>query len=83
MCAYICDISMRQVTYEIVYLIEKLIQFLAVDEADVTLAQQSAHFPLQFVLVDIQHYQDSDEIVQQSAQQPVLLVLQPPPFALA
>ena len=45
-------------THEIMYLVEKLIELLAVNQADVTFPQQPPHFTFHLVLLHVQHHQN-------------------------
>ena len=50
------------------HLIEQLVDFVAVGESDVRFAQQTAYLSFQFVLVNVDHDHESDQIVEQRRQ---------------
>jgi hypothetical protein len=73
----------RKKTYKVLYLIEKLIELLAVNKTNVAFAQQPPNLLPHVFLLDVQHDEDGREIMQQGAKKSVLVVLESPSLALA
>ena len=57
-------------------LVQQQVDLLTVDQANVTLAQQSPHDPLHVSLVYLHHHHESHQVVEHGGQEPVLVVLQ-------
>ena len=67
-------------THQVTDLVEQFVDLLAVNQSDVALPEQAAHFPLHLVLVDVEHHHEGGQVVEHGGEQPVLVVLQPLPF---
>lgn len=69
--------------YQVVDLVEEFVDFLAVHEADVRLAQEPPHLPLDVLFAHINHHHEGHQVVQHRGEQSVLLMFQPFTFRLA
>ncbi len=64
-------------THQVVDLIQEVVDFLAVRQPDVALAQHPAHLAPRLVLTDAHHDHEANHVVQQDGEQTILVVLQP------
>lgn len=63
-------------TNQVIYLVEQLVYFGAIDEADVRLSQEPSDFSLKLQLDYIHHDHKGNQVVENCRQQPVLIVFQ-------
>lgn len=63
-------------THQVVDLVQELVDFLSVHQADVAFAEESAAFPPDFFLLHVEHDELGDEVVEHRAEETILVVLE-------